>query len=509
MSLAAACGWTLLRSLAIATLSVPLCVLLARFVAHHNRRWPVVCLAIVFLMPELLVGYAWSNTALAFGSVFGAGNAFSLIQYPVLNELLAAVIVGLKMVPIGTAAVLLAPRSPLNPEAIHLRQMSMVANTNAIRRLVDRVRYWLLGPGRELVPAFGLLFLLAFQEFEIASLMRTTSWTVWMFDAHARGQFLSETLRLVLVPTLCEAIVIVPLLVFAIRSRRAANSQQRELVRLSKFGRRVSSGLIVCCLLFVCVIPVALESKNFVNGLPVVLRSRSHLWGLTREVGAGCAFGVLAAMLAFFVSNRLRAALRTREGRENSGLNTFNKFERLKAGFLIGLGLPGLWGSFVLGIIALAAFQTDVLNGMYDTPIPLVLTLAVFLFPRVVLLSVLLFSGRKPEAERLSELLSASSDNSQREQSRHLSWMLSGRMEFLAIAIPAWWGYFNLTLAAMLGPVGMVTAPVNLYNLMHYGRTAALSAIALLAVVVPLVLGLVAFLITRKLTRITRHKQTS
>ena len=317
-----------------------------------------------------------------------------------------------------------------------------------------------------------------------------------MFDAHARGQFLSETLRLVMVPTLCEAVVVVPLLLLAIRSRTAADSQQRELVRLSKSGRAAAIGLIGCCLIFVCVIPCALEAKNVVDGFPVVLGSRNQLIGLLREVGVGVAFGLLAAIVACFAARRLRTFA---AGQRRS---------KIKTSLLVLLGVPGLWGSFVLGIVALAAFQTSALNGVYNTPIPLVLTLALFLFPRVVLLSVLLFSGRKAEGQRLSELLNTSVDNSQRQQSRYLSWMLSGRMEFLTVAIPAWWGYFNLTLAAMLAPVGMVTAPVNLYNLMHYGRTAALSAIALLAVLLPLTLGWIGFLILRQLTRIADRKQS-
>lgn len=484
MSLAAACGWSLLRSLSIATVSLPLCVVLARFVANHTRRWPVILLVVVFLMPELLVGYAYSNTTLSIGE-----SRLSLIHYPVFNEILCAIIVALKMVPVGTAVVLLAPRSPLTAEAIHLRLMSWANTTNVFRRRMEAAKYWLLGPGRELIPAFGLMFLLAFQEFEIASLMQTTAWTVWMFDAHARGQVLTESLRLVLVPTLCEAVVIVPLLVLAIRSRRT-DSQPKAVQPLSSGGGWAATTIIGVCLAVVCLIPLMLEAKNVIKGLPVVFKSQSQTIGLAREVGAGAAFGVLAAVLAFFAANSLR--------RTKSAMST---------GVLAAIGLPGLWGSFVLGIVALRLLNTQPLNGLYDTPIPLVLTLALFLFPRVVLLSVLLFAGREPEANQLSNLLSESKDKSQRDHGRYLSWVLSGRKYFLAIAIPAWWGYCNLTLAAMLAPVGMVTAPVNLYNLMHYGRTAALSAIAVLAVVFPLFLTLVAFAITRTASRFVAARQ--
>ncbi len=64
-----------------------------------------------------------------------------------------------------------------------------------LRRAARELGSWIAGPGRVAIGAFVVVFLLAFQEFEIASLMGITtgdahspvSWTVWLFDQHAGG----------------------------------------------------------------------------------------------------------------------------------------------------------------------------------------------------------------------------------------------------------------------------------------------------------------------------------
>ena len=40
-----------------------------------------------------------------------------------------------------------------------------------------------------------------------------------------------------------------------------------------------------------------------------------------------------------------------------------------------------------------------------------------------------------------------------------------------AAVFVGYWAYWELTLASLLLPPGMVAAPVRLYNLMHYGQS--------------------------------------
>src|SRR5262249_13140515 len=69
------------------------------------------------------------------------------------------------------------------------------------------VWYWLQGPARTALFAGCGLFLMLFHEFELASLLATTSWTVWLFDGPAGGLSLPESLRHCVAPTICTWVV--------------------------------------------------------------------------------------------------------------------------------------------------------------------------------------------------------------------------------------------------------------------------------------------------------------
>ena len=62
------------------------------------------------------------------------------------------------------------------------------------------------------------------------------------------------------------------------------------------------------------------------------------------------------------------------------------------------------------------------------------------------------------------------------------------RGEFWSVALLSYWVYFDLTLAYLLAPVTIVSAPVMLYNQMHFGKNAVLSALVFLTVLVPVLI---------------------
>src|SRR5262249_46000484 len=69
------------------------------------------------------------------------------------------------------------------------------------------------------LPATGIMFLLCFQEFELASLIGRPAWTVWLFDAQVGGLALAESLRRALFPVFCQLVVILPLVAIVARAR--------------------------------------------------------------------------------------------------------------------------------------------------------------------------------------------------------------------------------------------------------------------------------------------------
>src|SRR5436190_7786181 len=78
MTLAAACGWSLVRSLLVAWAAWPICKLQVAWLSGSERRqrrlvW--MALLIPFLCPELWAGYAWSGFAVRLAST-GLWNIF-------------------------------------------------------------------------------------------------------------------------------------------------------------------------------------------------------------------------------------------------------------------------------------------------------------------------------------------------------------------------------------------------------------------------------------------------
>jgi ABC-type Fe3+ transport system permease subunit len=80
-----------------------------------------------------------------------------------------------------------------------------------------------------------------------------------------------------------------------------------------------------------------------------------------------------------------------------------------------------------------------------------------------------------------------------------------GRSRFWVLALLFYWAYFDLTASAILAPPGMTPVTVRLYNLMHYGRTAVLSAMVMVSFAVPVVLAAAAGLGQGRLLRWVCH----
>ena len=171
--------------------------------------------------------------------------------------------------------------------------------------------------------------------------------------------------------------------------------------------------------------------------------------------------------------------------------------------------LPGLAGSLLLSLASAALFQLTCIRSFYDTPIPWLLALIVWLLPRAVLVRLWLATITQTEAVHLAEMLTASGANAQGEplsgarnppawtlaradfknQTRRgpsqLLFRLRDLPQLLAIGLLSYWAYLDLSTAYLLAPSGMPSGLVRLYNFMHFGRSSALSAEAFLFFGVP------------------------
>ncbi|MBM81607.1 MAG: hypothetical protein CMJ78_13590 [Planctomycetaceae bacterium] len=455
MSLAVACGWTLLRSFIVAMLAVPVCWKLEAVLdslPRAGRRTVWFLLAAAFLAPELLIGYAYSNFQL------------SLVRYPALNESLYGFLVLLKVIPVGVAVARFSPAPPVSSEALHIHRLS--GGGASFSSLIR-------GPARIHLCTASVVFLLSFQEFEMASFFATASWTVWLYDQQVGGLMLSESLRFAIMPVVTEALVLVPLVLLATQGNSLAADPEKE--------RRPQSRTVIFCLLTylpvaiiaLIAIPFAIMGSGILDGLRILLTDTLQRNGFLISVATAAGFAVPAAILSHSLAGLLLnyCVLRRESWKSRA--------------WIAAACLPGLFGSLSISLALVALFQIGLLNPLYDTIIPLMIGTTLFLLPRAVLLRLLLNSVTSGESSHLAAMLTDSPISEQRQVGRRLIWHERYRRQLGLLGVLYFWGYMELTLAALLAPVGMIAAPVRLYAQMHYGRNEVLSATSLLTVMIP------------------------
>jgi hypothetical protein len=124
-------------------------------------------------------------------------------------------------------------------------------------------------------------------------------------------------------------------------------------------------------------------------------------------------------------------------------------------------------------LFILALFQTPPLRSVYDTPLPLLLALAILLLPLALLLGALR-SSPTPALHIARQL-----------GSRRLLWVMETRPQAAALGLLFCCAWFDFTASSILAPVGLTPVFARLHNLAHYGQTAVLSAMLLAAFAVP------------------------
>jgi iron(III) transport system permease protein len=420
------CLHALARSVLVGLLAAGAGGLLAGLAQRRQRRWLWGAILAPALAPAILIGYAYS------------GFAFSLIRHPAWNEALYTLLVAARLAPVAVLAWIFAPRGMSSSAGF------IAAATPANPRL-------LLARWRPALVAGGLCFLLAFIEFEIASLMGITHWSVSLFDGQVGGLLLSAALKMALLPSLLAGGAALLMLLLLLRQGPVANSAHLAASRSGRLTAALAWSWLVIAMLVLLIVPLGIVLGDATPALPL-LAGDFWLW---RDTATSAGFAILAAFCAWLLA---------------SWAVEHTAWRRAAV-----MALPGTSGALLLSLALLASFQLPPLRLVRDTPLPLLLALILQILPFALLLVLLLRRLTPSTATHLA-------------QTRELRWLLVGRRHCWAFFLLFFLAYLDLTSTAILAPGGISGIFTRLYNLMHYGHSEKLSAMVVAALLTPLLL---------------------
>lgn len=488
MTLILWCGYTLIRAMVIALAAALLAQPLARYLSsavRPGRRFIVWALLLTpLLTPALLVGYAYVNFAQ------------NLVRHPAPHAGLYALLVLLKFTPIAALVVYFAPAPALNAAALHVDHLLRD------RTMIGRGMLWLRGPGRARAAAFAVVFLLAFTEFELVSLMEIRigmrqsirSWTLWLYDAQVAGTPLSQTLRYVLMPAAIQLTVIGAAMALLVRATGSSsdgapagcNASTRTGKLPLALAYLVFAAIVGCMAPLGIVLHWVLVRDGAITFERVIQVGREFRLSLLNETRASLFFGISAAIAGMLLAPWLL---------------------RRRRSVTLAACLPGFTGSLTLGLVMLALFQLPVLRPFYDTPTPLLLALVLLLLPLAVIITVLLRRLRSGSADHLTDLLAASPVARQRSAGRRLKWETRHAAACWTLGLLFYFAYFDLSASALLAPSHLIPVTVRLYNQMHFGRSAGLSALLCAAMATPGIMLALAVLLAYLPSCVSRRRR--
>jgi iron(III) transport system permease protein len=481
MSLLSVCIWAFLRGLAVMLLGLPLAVRLKRRLTNASGwesalAWSILLLPLV--APHLVTGYGYAHFSL------------SLIHHPIWNELLYDLLLLTGCVPAGVVLLYFAPEAPISHEAIHCARLVARCPASGRRRRSmpwpQRFGIWARGPVRNLIPAGALMFLIAFQEFEIASMMLIPTWTIWLFDAQTGGLPATHTLQYAALPLLFEIIVLAPAVFAFCPSLRLSPRPRRR----SDGAAQTGMGGLWCYLALsaslYCFIPWSLVLSSSWGGYPILLSNRTLSSDIVHGLVMALVSGSLVYGAVFWMQmSKPRTSLR-----------------RIVTPIGLLTVLTGLLGALTVSLVLLAIFQLPVAYRLYDTPLPWLCGLVWFLAPRAWLVVLVLVILQRREPIFLARLLARSAQTRQRSGGLQLLWKIQWMRHFCGILLICYWAYLDGTIAAMLAPAAWVSSPVRLVNLMHYGQSSVLSSMVVVTFATPLI-GIALLLSIRR--SVARH----
>jgi len=475
--------WTLFRSVVLILLTLPFCGLVVRWISssHGWQRVLQWCLlSVPFLFPELLTGYAYGQMTRL------------LITGPWIREFWFDLLLALRVVPIGTLLWYCSPPSPISREAIHLRTLSFRDSDSKARRFLILMWYQLQGPVRTSLFAGCGLFLVVFQEFELASLLAVRSWTVWLFDAQAEGSPLSESLRDVAIPAGISWIICNALLWGFLKTPQLKAAQTSRPQRLPGWIQVVLWTYLCAAAFLIGAYPFLLMGLESAQGFLALIQNEIQLRGLISGILVAAGSALVASILADLIAEAILGAVPHTWGR-----------------VALWLASCGLGGSLAVALTILALFQQPGFIAWRETPLPVVLGLMIWLLPRALVLQGIHRTLHSPIAMHAASLLASAPDAKRRMAAKHLHWLIAGRNRFASRVLLFHWAYWDLTLPHLLNPTGLTSAPVRLYGDAHFARNAVLTAKAGITMLAPVLMLLLAWGLIRLWERTMPHWKKS
>lgn len=480
MSFGAICLLCLLRSLVAATLAGTLVEPIRRTLAHAGtgpRRWLVGLLAGVVLCPPLLVGYHYNGGLLTLSQsptwripqLPGWESCRELVasRLPLASELWLITLIAARALPIGVlAATLLTPARSIALQS-HLARLQLGRrDLPTWQRWGGLLQTWLRGWVQQGAAGWVLMFLLGFQEFELATRLGRPAWTAWLIDALAAGVPWHDCLTRLLVPVTLQLMLLVGLGWITTRPVSGGGQSHQQPPAPSRMTRWLAWGATLWAAWWIVGLPLGSLLRDASRGTTALLRQPATVRLLLRESTVGWLVSGLAGLAALAVAGWF-----FRRGRPGS-----RQRARLVPIWLV----PGLLGSLALALVAMRVTGSVGGSGLGRTVIPWVLTTVLWLLPRAACLVALAGRLISPQAVHIARLLrgrpgDCRAGEGDRLLFRHL-WL--GRYWLWCLLCQM--AFFELPLAQLLAPAGMASAPVSLYTQMHYGRADVLSAMTVL-----------------------------
>jgi len=488
ITLATAIVWSLVRTIVVCTLAlIPIAGFRRLLSQERNlvrrRCWLAVAM-VPFFVPELLTGFQYRLTAASLAAV---GNSAAHL---VLTELLYGALLLFRAVAAGVLLQAILPATGVTSASLHTWQMLRGRGTwwGWWR---DWLRLNLTERWRAGLTCWSLMAIVTFQEFETAALMQIDrhplSWTVWLFDAQAAMQPLSESLRMSLIPLLLEFLFLLPCAGLLWKSPSKFSEEHEFQESPAKFGwisswicgvyAVVAAGILV-------IYPVWQSLVPAIYGLIWIFSDVRLAWQSLLQVMVSAGFAVTATIISLSVSGQLQCGA-TGVGSRSRRLVT------------VVLLMPGLLGPLVISLSLLRLFQWGLFRWMYDTWLPLLLGQVLMLLPRAYAISLFLRTVTDRESLYLASLARSSEWREVRRAGGALVWRLRDVRWLMAGLLLVQWCFWDVTVASSLRPVSLEPAVTRLYNEMHFARTEALLGLSFLATLTPLVIWLAALLVTR------------
>lgn len=489
----------------------------------QRLAWGLLIVAAIF--PALLQGYALATRGWPPGAT---------------PWLYAGLLWG-RMVPVGVLFGVLVWQRLRTPAADQVWRVLTEQTDQWPQASAARRRWWWSRELRWSVWPVVAMWLVGYQDFELAAMLKADAWADWLFMQQARGLSLAACWQHLLWPLGLQFAVLAvgrglagPLTdvapmsaavvggvgdeaaespvaavpggelvdresgetnslaagvewsqAAAMQAAKAGSGRQSRLPKwllavrgprwwdrvLGRPGGGAAVAALLWCGLFVCG-PLASLSRDAWAGFGVLWGNAAQWQGVTRELVLTGAVAAISGLVAWLMAGNWLGPW------SSAGRSWLTA---MAGGLAQGLVLIGLMGSLTIGLGFVTVLQWPQLVGIRDTPIPLCVGLVIRNLPLAWLLQRVI-RGRAVAA---AEQIGLAAVGGSRPLAEWL-WRERDQPRLWAMAVLCYQSYLDVTLYSLLAPVGFAAGPVRLYNFMHYGRSAVLSAEALVLMLGPL-----------------------